>query len=98
MLLWTSIKCMLPRFLHYTDIEYKHFEYKNILLLLMCNLSIISFKQAQKPWEKKLSKVKKAKKEYHTACKSEKSALHQESNARADSAVSPDHVSHCILN
>lgn len=33
-----------------------------------------------------------AKKEYHAACRSEKSTANQENNARGDSAVSPDQV------
>ena len=48
--------------------------------------------QAQKTWAKKLAKVQKAKKDYHTACKLEKTAIHQENNARGDSGVSPDQV------
>lgn len=48
--------------------------------------------QAQKPWEKKYTKLMQAKKEYHAACRSEKSTANQENNARGDSAVSPDQV------
>lgn len=33
-----------------------------------------------------------AKKDYHAACRSEKSTANQENNARGDSAVSPDQV------
>lgn len=48
--------------------------------------------QAQKPWEKKYTKLMAAKKDYHAACRSEKSTANQENNARGDSAVSPDQV------
>lgn len=56
-----------------------------------------SFKKAQKPWVKFLQKVDKAKSDYHTACKTEKSATNQERNATGDSSVSQDQVSNCIL-
>ncbi|XP_069679239.1 protein kinase C and casein kinase substrate in neurons protein 1 isoform X3 [Periplaneta americana] len=49
-----------------------------------------SFKKAQKPWAKLLAKVNKTKVDYHTACKTEKSASNQERNASADSSLSPD--------
>lgn len=55
-----------------------------------------SFKKAQKPWAKVLAKVNKTKVDYHTACKTEKSASNQERNASADSSLSPDQV--CILS
>ncbi|XP_034247135.1 protein kinase C and casein kinase substrate in neurons protein 1 isoform X3 [Thrips palmi] len=48
------------------------------------------FKKAQKPWSKLLQKVNKAKQDYHTACKTEKSAANQERNASGDSSLSPD--------
>lgn len=51
-----------------------------------------SFKKAQKPWCKLLSKVNKTKNEYHIACKGEKSASNQERNASADSSLSMDQV------
>ncbi|XP_055996251.1 protein kinase C and casein kinase substrate in neurons protein 1-like isoform X2 [Ostrea edulis] len=50
------------------------------------------FKKAQKPWEKKYTKVMQAKKDYHSACRAEKSTANQENNARGDSAVSPDQL------
>ncbi|XP_052129808.1 protein kinase C and casein kinase substrate in neurons protein 1 isoform X2 [Frankliniella occidentalis] len=50
------------------------------------------FKKAQKPWAKLLQKVNKAKADYHTACKTEKSAANQERNATGDSSLSPDQV------
>ena len=52
--------------------------------------------QAQKPWEKKYNKVMNAKKDYHTACRQEKSTANQENNARGDSSFSPDQVNKCI--
>lgn len=49
--------------------------------------------QAQKPWAKLLEKVNKAKSDYHTACKNERSAINQERNATGDTSLSPDQVS-----
>ncbi|XP_054261539.1 protein kinase C and casein kinase substrate in neurons protein 1 isoform X1 [Macrosteles quadrilineatus] len=51
-----------------------------------------AFKKAQKPWAKLLQKVNKAKSDYHTACKQEKSASNQERNATGDSSFSMDQV------
>ena len=51
-----------------------------------------AFKKAQKPWVKLLQKVDKAKSDYHTACKTEKSASNQERNATGDSSISQDQV------
>lgn len=48
--------------------------------------------QAQKPWAKRLSRVIKAKKDYHSAMKLEKTATNQENNAKNDSGVSQDQV------
>lgn len=39
-----------------------------------------------------------AKKDYHSACRAEKSTANQENNARGDSAVSPDQVLLLIQN
>uniref|UniRef100_A0A646QDQ0 Protein kinase C and casein kinase substrate in neurons protein n=1 Tax=Hemiscolopendra marginata TaxID=943146 RepID=A0A646QDQ0_9MYRI len=50
------------------------------------------FKKAQKQWAKILEKVNKAKTDYHTACKNERSAINQEKNAAGDSSLSPDQV------
>ncbi|CAG9762904.1 unnamed protein product [Ceutorhynchus assimilis] len=51
-----------------------------------------AFKKAQKPWSKLLQKVDKARTDYHTACKTEKSAANQERNAAGDSSFSADQV------
>uniref|UniRef100_A0A1B6EDW3 Protein kinase C and casein kinase substrate in neurons protein 2 n=1 Tax=Clastoptera arizonana TaxID=38151 RepID=A0A1B6EDW3_9HEMI len=51
-----------------------------------------AFKKAQKPWAKLLAKVNKAKNDYHSACKTEKSASNQERNATGDSSLSMDQV------
>jgi len=56
------------------------------------------FKKAQKPWVKLLQKVNKAKQDYHTACKMEKSAANQERNASGDSSLSPDQVRFSFVN
>ncbi len=50
------------------------------------------FKKAQKPWSKHLAKVDKAKADYHTACKNEKTAQNQEQNANSDRSLSPDQL------
>ena len=51
-----------------------------------------NFKKAQKPWVKVLTKVNKAKQDYHNACKNERSAANQERNATGDNAVSAEQV------
>ncbi|KAK2704115.1 hypothetical protein QYM36_017569 [Artemia franciscana] len=48
------------------------------------------FKKAQKPWLKLYEKVNKAKSDYHSACKGERSALNQERNATGDNSLSPE--------
>jgi len=50
------------------------------------------FKKAQKPWSKYFERVNKCKLDYHTACKSERTAINQERNANADSTLSQDQV------
>jgi len=50
--------------------------------------------QAQKPWEKKYTKVMQNRKEYHTACKAEKSTANQVNNLRSDDSVAIDSVSY----
>jgi hypothetical protein len=52
----------------------------------------LSVFQAQKPWAKKLEKVIKCKKDYHLACKLERTASNQENNAKNSSEYSPDQV------
>uniref|UniRef100_A0A7E4VJF9 F-BAR domain-containing protein n=1 Tax=Panagrellus redivivus TaxID=6233 RepID=A0A7E4VJF9_PANRE len=49
-----------------------------------------AFEKAQKQWKKLYEKVESAKKAYHSACRAEKSATVQLTNAAADSALSPD--------
>lgn len=56
-----------------------------------------AFKKAQKPWAKLLQKVDKTKNDYHTACKTEKSAANQERNAAGDSSFSADQVIFIII-
>jgi len=51
-----------------------------------------SFKKAQKPWVKLLTKVQKAKERYHKSCKNEKTASIAEANAKADTSKAPDEV------
>eukprot|EP00095_Tigriopus_kingsejongensis_P003897 maker-scaffold296_size217904-snap-gene-1.16 protein:Tk03897 transcript:maker-scaffold296_size217904-snap-gene-1.16-mRNA-1 annotation:"protein kinase c and casein kinase substrate in neurons protein 2-like isoform 1" len=51
-----------------------------------------AFKKAQKPWAKLLTKVNKAKADYHNACKAEKTAANQERNATGDSTLSQDQM------
>ena len=41
--------------------------------------------------------VRKAKAEYHNACKTERSYINQERNAAGDSTISPDTVRHLIF-
>ena len=48
--------------------------------------------QVQKPWAKKLAKVLKAKKDYHNACRLEKTAVNQENNAKNSSELSLEQV------
>ncbi|XP_065581889.1 protein kinase C and casein kinase substrate in neurons protein 2-like isoform X6 [Artemia franciscana] len=50
------------------------------------------FKKAQKPWLKLYEKVNKAKSDYHSACKGERSALNQERNATGDNSLSPENL------
>lgn len=51
-----------------------------------------AFRKAQKPWAKLYAKVDKTKKDYHTACKAEKTAIQQDKNAQNDSGVSQDQL------
>lgn len=49
-----------------------------------------TFKKAQKPWEKKYVKVMNCRKDYHNACKSEKSTANQVNNVKNDDSVAID--------
>jgi hypothetical protein len=51
-----------------------------------------SFRKAQKPWAKLYTKVGKSRKEYHAACKAERSAINQEKNAQNDTSVSQEQL------
>lgn len=51
-----------------------------------------AFKKAQKPWGKLLTKVNKAKADYHNACKAKKTAVSQEKNANGDDSLSQEQV------
>ena len=55
-----------------------------------------AFKKAQKNWARLLSKVNKAKSDYHNACKAERTAINQERNASGDSGFSADQVSNRV--
>ncbi|CAI9729814.1 Hypothetical predicted protein [Octopus vulgaris] len=51
-----------------------------------------NFRRAQKPWMKRYNKLMVAKKEYHSACKQERSTANQENNAKGDPSVPVDQV------
>lgn len=50
------------------------------------------FEQAQKPWAKRLRKVYHGKKEYHQACKTERSLQVQVQNAKNDPSGTPEQL------
>jgi len=52
--------------------------------------------QVQKPWSKRYARVMKSKKDYHLACKMERTATNQENNARNSSEFSADQVKSCV--
>lgn len=69
----------------------------SILSFLACSMvsdviALAHGSQAQKPWAKLLEKLTKAKSDYHTSCKNERSAINQERNATGDTSLSPDQV------
>ncbi|CAG7786165.1 unnamed protein product [Allacma fusca] len=64
--------------------------HKKFLSLKECKDMEESFKKVQKPWEKFLTKVNKAKQDYHNACKAEQAALTQVRNAENIKGASPE--------
>ena len=76
----------------FQSLQYFYFSFQSMMQLREKKEMEEQFKKAQKPWAKLLSKVNKAKTDYHNACKAEKTAVNQERNASGDSALSADAV------
>lgn len=66
--------------------------HKSMMHIKECKEMEDAYKKAQKPWAKYLAKVEKCKAEYHSACKSVRTAANQERNANSDSSLSQDQL------